>query len=614
VADFGVYFQITNNLGAPLSYLKSSLVDATYDGPSLIPSDGQPHRVHLNDPYFARGAEGTVYFTAVVNGQLRQYAWYGSCPVWSSDNSVGGPGVLDYNKGGHPLTVTIAVAPTTPGWSKVTQLIEHVFLLMLENRSLDHMLGFSGITGTDAETGKPTAINGLNGKEKNEYGGKYYPVTQPADFTMPLDPGHEFTDVLEQLSGVGATYPFGGPYPPVDDSGFVSDYAKNGGKDAPGEIMKCYSTNELPVLIALAKEFALCDGWYSSMPGPTWPNRFFSLAASSDGLDHSPTKTEMAEWAITGVSFKNGSIFQALDRKGGNGGWRIYAGDDLPISAFFSGVNYFGIRSYDKHFAADLRSGDYPYAFTLIEPNYGDWLNGTYTGGQSQHPMDDVTHGEALIKSTYEALRNSSLWNSSLLIVTWDEHGGFYDGGKPGHAVPPGDTQPGSRFNTFGFAFDQYGPRVPAVIASPLIPRNLIDHRLYDHASVPATVEAVFGLSPLTARDGGARNVTALATLSAPRTDCPTTLPDPAVSGGPDMLTLSAQAVGVSPDDMRPADVGNVPGFLGTALRTDLEIDPEHQEETLARYQAIQTRADAQAFVNSVWQKIQAKDAVKTGN
>jgi phospholipase C len=152
------------------------------------------------------------------------------------------------------------------------------------------------------------------------------------------------------------------------------------------------------------------------------------------------------------------------------------------------------------------------------------------------------------------------------------------------------------------------------VIASPLIPRNRIDHRLYDHASVPATVEAVFGLSPLTARDAGASNVTALATLSAPRTDCPTTLPDPADSGGPDMLTLSAQGWGVGPDDMRPADVGNIPGFLGTALRTDLEIDPEHKEETLARYQAIQTRADAQAFVNSVWQKIQAKDAVKTGN
>src|SRR5215472_13027269 len=87
-----------------------------------------------------------------------------------------------------------------------TQLIEHVFVLMLENRSLDHMLGFSGITGKDAATGQPTAVNGLTGKESNTDKGKTFTVSQPADWTMPLDPGHEFTDVLVQLCGPGAVY------------------------------------------------------------------------------------------------------------------------------------------------------------------------------------------------------------------------------------------------------------------------------------------------------------------------------------------------------------------------------------------------------------------------
>ena len=92
--------------------------------------------------------------------------------------------------------------------------ITNIFVLMLENRSFDHMLGFSGITGTDAETGQPTTINGLTGAEANSYQGQPYPVVRAADDTMPIDPGHEFLDVVKQLCGENATYPLGGPYPP----------------------------------------------------------------------------------------------------------------------------------------------------------------------------------------------------------------------------------------------------------------------------------------------------------------------------------------------------------------------------------------------------------------
>jgi len=174
-----------------------------------------------------------------------------------------------------------------------TKLIEHVFVLMLENRSLDHMLGFSGITGKDAATGQPTAVNGLTGNESNTANGKTFTVSQPADWTMPLDPGHEFTDVLVQLCGPGAVYHPGGEYPPVNATGYVSSYVSTGGGSSPGEIMKCYREAQLPVLNALAREFALCDGWHASMPGPTWPNRFFMMAASSGGLDHSPSVAEV---------------------------------------------------------------------------------------------------------------------------------------------------------------------------------------------------------------------------------------------------------------------------------------------------------------------------------
>ncbi|PYQ29951.1 MAG: hypothetical protein DMF56_09500 [Acidobacteria bacterium] len=125
--------------------------------------------------------------------------------------------------------------------------LEHVFLLMLENRSFDHMLGLSGITGTDAVTGAPTTIDGLAGTESNAYNGTTYAVSQPAPQQMPVDPGHEFTDTLIQLAGPGATYPAGGPYPPINNSGFVADYASSPSPhegSAPGnygEIMACFS-------------------------------------------------------------------------------------------------------------------------------------------------------------------------------------------------------------------------------------------------------------------------------------------------------------------------------------------------------------------------------------
>jgi phospholipase C len=103
--------------------------------------------------------------------------------------------------------------------------ITNVFVPMLENRSFDHMLGFSGIEGTDAETKQPTKINGLTGNETNSYAGRTYQVAPSALEAMPIDPGHEFLDVVKQLGGDGATYPPGGPYPPINSGGFVADYA-----------------------------------------------------------------------------------------------------------------------------------------------------------------------------------------------------------------------------------------------------------------------------------------------------------------------------------------------------------------------------------------------------
>jgi phospholipase C len=480
--------------------------------------------------------------------------------------------------------------------------IEHVFVLMLENRSFDHVLGFSGITGADAESGAPTKINGLIGTESNSINGQPYTVSPGADYRMPVDPNHEFPDVLHQLCGPAATYQSGGPYPAVDDSGFAASYVASGGND-PGEIMKCYRPEQLPVLNALASEFTVCDNWHASMPGPTWPNRMFVHAASSAGLDHSPETDEIVEWeTVDGLLFKNGTIFDSLEKNGITR--RLYGGDDFPMVAALKGIHLDDVRRYSL-FAGDLAQADYSDRYIFIEPSY-DVLNG-YKGGTSQHPLADVTHGEALIKETYEAIRNSAVWPTSLFIIAWDEHGGFFDHATPSEAPAPGDTAPGATYNRYGFTFEQYGPRVAAVVISPLIPKNLIDHRLYDHASIPATLEALFGLNPLTARDAQANHLDSLITLRAPRGDCPQTLPAPADSGtAPPSFQAPAARVAATavsrPDET--VDAGNLPAIIHSAMQQELSVWPDRRQAIVSRVASIKTRTDAMQYLAEAQEKL----------
>ena len=485
--------------------------------------------------------------------------------------------------------------------------VQHFFVLMLENRSYDHMLGFSNFSGVDASTGQLTSANGLTGDERNFVGTTPYPVKEGAPFAMPLDPGHEFEDVVRQLCGPAAAFPSGGPYPPVDLSGFAANYAATGGAGDPGVIMESYSPAQLPVLNALAAEFVVCDNWHASLPGPTWPNRMFAHAASSSGLDHSPSTEEIVCWeTVKGLEFPNGTIFDALRKNGVSR--RLYAGDDFPLVAALKGIGLDDIRPY-YHFKGDLAQPNYPYSYIFIEPSYN--VLGDYQCSTSQHPLGDVTRGEALIKSLYETVRNSALWKDSLILITWDEHGGFYDHVVPPAAVPPGDTVPGTGHNTHGFRFDLYGPRVPAVVISPRIPKNLIDHRLYDHSSIPATVEALFGVLPLTNRDAAANHLAPLVTLDEARRDTPEQLPDPAKSGVPgcppvslfdplatltsELAPIEAKAALVRPND--PIGAGNLAGVLQSALQRALVAAPDQRDRIVAQFSAMRTRAQALDFL-----------------
>ena len=277
-------------------------------------------------------------------------------------------------------------------------------------------------------------------------------------------------------------------------------------------------------------------------------------------------------------------------------------------------------------FAADLQEASFSAAYVFIEPDYGHDIThgGNYQCGNSQHPIDDVTRGDGLIKLVYEAIRNSPHWESSLLLITYDEHGGFYDHVAPPPAVPPGDvTDPVN--NSHGFRFDQQGVRVPAIVVSPWIPSvrpiglegqtcNLIDHTQYDHGSLLATVERLYGLSPLTNRDARANDFLHLLSADTPRTDAPLTLPPPAVSGfscDDDSPQPGAQRTAIIPStDSEEAASQPVPvtirGFLELAAIQDSRLNPDDRESIASRLRTIRTLADALQYFQGVTAQLEA--------
>lgn len=499
----------------------------------------------------------------------------------------------------------------------ISDKVKKVFVLMLENRSFDHMLGFSGIPGLDGITINPE--DSSKGTQFNSFRGKKYYATKGAPYKMPFDPGHEFPDTVEQLAGEGATYPSGGPYPQINNSGFVANYYKVVKKEQGlQDIMCCFSPDQIPVLTTLAKKYAVCDKWFSSLPGATWPNRFFAMACSSGNLDDSPSPRQMGTWeGVDGFEFEHGDIFKMVaagqDDDGNDYNWRIYYDHvgaenhfSLPVSGALKGIHDANLHRLSE-FLIDVKKPSYDYALTWLEPNYGKMISASpdYTGGTSQHPKDDVRHGEGLIKKVYEAIRNSPHWNESLLIITYDEHGGFYDHVIPPSTVNPGDRPLQSRVNSFGFNFTQLGVRVPAVIVSPYIPENTVDHIRYDHASIAATLRDIFDLVYRTERDHQANNFSHLLSLNSPRTDNVT------LNIGLENVAMQSSYKGFIPEDnineYLPI-IGNIWGFIHIALKRDLEISPESEhDEIKARVKNLRTFKDVDTYFKSVEAKINSK-------
>jgi phospholipase C len=371
--------------------------------------------------------------------------------------------------------------------------------------------------------------------------------------------------------------------------------------------MRCFTPDQVPVTTALAREFVVCDRWFSSMPGPTEPNRWFVHAGTAGFFDEGPSKREYVEalsspWS--GIAFEQGTIFDRLDEAGLK--WRIYGCDSFPNVALLKGVSRtFDIDDFDEDFASDVASPSYDAAYTFIEPSYD--VFDEYGGGNSQHPLGSVKAGELLIKKTYEALRRSPIWENSMLIVTYDEHGGFYD-----HVAPPSARPTGATGRRYGFTFDQLGPRVPTIVVSPRIPRNLIDHRRYEHSTIVSTVIRLFGLKELTARSSLTSDLKPLATLDVPRSDAPMTLPDPMGLAGvafARVIKTPFEASAVKDPDKAIDDdpTGMVAATVASGLAQHLEVAPPSEHAAIiARVEALQTRAEALEYLKEVHVLVQA--------
>jgi phospholipase C len=318
----------------------------------------------------------------------------------------------------------------------------------------------------------------------------------------------------------------------------------------------------------------------------------------------------MAKWMTAdGFSYQNGSVFDALAAKGLR--WRLYMDEQGPAAGSFAQVASIEriMQSRDVYDVAQLAEDlKWPYGprYTFIEPNYGD-AAGDFSGGSSQHPQDGMYRGEQLIKQVYEAIRNSPAWMSSMLIITYDEHGGFYDSVKPGTAEKPGDYVLGDGLlNEFGFQFDRYGARVPAVVISPWIDQGKVDSTTYDHSSIPRTLEVLFGIKSLTQRDAKAKDLKHLISLSSPRTNCV-----PALSLGPvdtPAPTLTAEQQAQRDAEPLPTS-GNEIGFLHVAAKTELELagDAAERDAIRERVTQIRTRGELRAYLEHVRQRVAAE-------
>lgn len=450
--------------------------------------------------------------------------------------------------GFQPRQTPPAVKPTPkPGTVEfMRSKVKHVVYYMLENRSFDHVVGWLHEKNpADVHViGQPGPYDGARSTYTNEdpsqrgnpkiplskfQKGKLDPHTELEMFSD--DPYHDLPDTLRQFF-----------YRDVD--GYAERRTPNMGgfiwNNGTQAVMQTFTPTQLPVLNGLAGDFAVSDRWFASMPACTDVNRAFSLTGSSMGeVDNFMSPPQLIFWP---EQWHRPSIFKLLWCNGITD-WRIYHSTEwlntvftyqlflkgqiptvdhaIDAAATKPGASTPWISTIDQ-FYKDALAGKLP-SFSMLEPI---WIGGT--GPTSYHPGADIVPGETQLNMVYDAISKGPGWEETMLVITFDEHGGAYD-----HVPPPYGVRPWPRDENDGFRFDLFGPRVPTIVVSPHIePKTVFRSDTptdFDSTSFLSTLLTWYGIPRerwyLGDRTAAAPTFETVLTREAPRDDVPAYVP-----------------------------------------------------------------------------------------
>jgi len=346
--------------------------------------------------------------------------------------------------------------------------VQHIVVVMMENRSFDHVLGYLGKSRWrlgDPEDPEST-VEGLPDEERSvTWAGKPY-STFPLGTTEWHGPARQDPPHSGKMVG----------WQVEEDGRYVWSYRQKHEEEhsaaiSPGDVLGYLTADEVPVYDFLAREYCVCDHWFCSVAGATWPNRMFAVAGTAGG------ETDIPETVLEGLWGKH-TFFRELDARGVS--WRWYSSDPSLLRAFDSKYRtgrthqdrfaYFNECSdrQPRNFLRDAADGRLP-SVSWVDPNFFQFPAGLDGPAQANddHPPHDVMLGQRFIHTVYEALRRSPQWERSLLLITYDEHGGFYDHVRPERPL---------------------GPRVPTLLVSPWVAPGRPFKRELEHASIIKTV------------------------------------------------------------------------------------------------------------------------------
>jgi phospholipase C len=389
--------------------------------------------------------------------------------------------------------------------------VEHVVVLMQENRSFDHYFGRFG-----------------------QYAGRTDIEVPPVDATNPevagdaLAPRHAlsraphlcFSDTSHSWQASHAQYNEG------KNDGFYETNHRAGALQNGTRALSWYDERDIPFYYALAKEFGIGDQYFCSLLGPTWPNRMYLVAGTSFGN----SGNTFANIDAHPFPANDAVLFDELEKR--HVDWKFFTNGGPPGATAVVGPGIGTRWNRDvvdslEEFEEAARAGKLP-AVAFVDPNY--LLTGSVEG-EDEHPPSDIQLGQRFVARVVTALTTSPQWKRSALFITYDEHGGIYDHVAPPKACAPDDLAPKDKEGApVPGAFDRYGFRVPFIVVSPYTKKGYVSHTVYDHTSILRFIQARFRVPALTSRDANAAIPIDFFDFAAPPNLVPPALPSATVN------------------------------------------------------------------------------------